>query len=148
MGTDYRCNSCGLTFTDGWDHYHHFTDYAAETKLVCTECGTCHVVEHAIGGKVADAMLAQPGPLFTPTPPLVVTFEGWRRCEVTVNLRPVRQKPESVTLEGLTDPLNLADVECAHCHARGTLTDNWPEGETRCPHCKQHGLETLGCWMR
>ena len=147
MGTDYRCDSCGLTFTTGWDHYHRFTEFSAETKLVCAECGTCHVVRHAIDGKVPDALLAQPEPVFTATRSEVVMYGEWRRCDVTLDLRPVRKRHQSLRREGVTDPLNLDAVHCAHCHAKGTLTHRWPEGEKRCPHCQQPNLQIIGCWM-
>ena len=58
MPTDYRCNSCGLTFTVGWYHCHGFADSSAATMLVYGECGTCHVARHAIDGTVSDALLA------------------------------------------------------------------------------------------
>jgi len=83
MPTNFECESCHLSFTIGWYHYHDFSNgYAAKTRLVCKLCGTMHAIEHAItlgacddveSSLVAfdlpeeqqpDRLLAQPGPLF------------------------------------------------------------------------------------
>jgi hypothetical protein len=83
MPTNWECESCHLTFTVGWYHYHDFSSgYSAETRLVCMRCGTMHAIEHATAlapcdkkeNKVSandlppeqkpDRALAQPAPLF------------------------------------------------------------------------------------
>jgi hypothetical protein len=83
MPTNWECQSCHLTFTVGWYHYHDFSSgYSANTRLVCKRCGTMHAIEHAttlaphdkVENKVSapdlspeqkpDRLLAQPVPLF------------------------------------------------------------------------------------
>ncbi len=49
MPSYYQCNSCELTFSLGWYHYHSFENgYGASTNLVCVKCGTPHRVEIAL----------------------------------------------------------------------------------------------------
>ncbi|MHC4553636.1 MAG: hypothetical protein ACYSUT_12860 [Planctomycetota bacterium] len=40
------CKSCQLVFAVGWFHYHEFKDYPAATYLVCTACGTTHLLKY------------------------------------------------------------------------------------------------------
>jgi hypothetical protein len=82
-----------------------------------------------------------------PERPEIVMYKNWHPCEVTVKLRPLREEHRYVDLEGISDPLDLADVACSHCRRSGTLTREWPDGETMRPHCKCRCVVLIGFWM-
>lgn len=48
MPADYHCEECNLFFSIGWFHYDGGQlEYPAASFLVCSECGTCHRIDHA-----------------------------------------------------------------------------------------------------
>lgn len=49
MPVDFGCESCGLTFSVGWYHYHSVdSGYGSSTLAVCEHCGAQHRVEQAL----------------------------------------------------------------------------------------------------
>ena len=101
MPNEYTCNHCRLEFTVGWFHYHFFdSGFAAETNLVCSACGTCHTVKHAIADSKPDELLARSGPLIGGS----LVFHNWVPCATAINLRPGREKTH-LGLTGMRDTL-------------------------------------------
>ncbi|HUT28869.1 MAG TPA: hypothetical protein VMX13_03670 [Sedimentisphaerales bacterium] len=45
MPSDMICTYCRLAFQVGWFHYHKYTDHPTASYLVCTNCGTMHLIE-------------------------------------------------------------------------------------------------------
>jgi hypothetical protein len=70
MPSLYHCSHCKLGFESGWFHYFrsHKSDFGAETRLVCKQCGTAHRVEHAICA-ASDRVSGQDHPLTVPPDP-------------------------------------------------------------------------------
>ncbi len=49
MPSDFRCGTCSIRFTVGWQHYPSGTNgYGGMTHLMCRNCGTEHAVEIAL----------------------------------------------------------------------------------------------------
>lgn len=121
MPSEYECDSCKLNFSVGWFHYHDLSSgYCAETLLVCTACGTVHSVEHPIrDAPVTERIRVQTGPSIDPPKVFegrAIHYRDWIGDEPTAG-RKFRQ------------------LSCLHCHAVGTLRDDWPLFGAHCPKC-------------
>jgi hypothetical protein len=164
----YACRQCGLTFEVGWYHYHDFSSgYAAETLLVCRECGTAHAVEHAVtprqdpdlGGELPadqgpiwrpDRILRQPGPIRVPTdtdaPLFLPAYADWLPCGDAPTIRPDRVLQPFIGMEGIADGLALGVVRCGHCGVLGSLLDRWPDEGAPCPGCGAPIRDVVDSW--
>jgi len=126
----YACKKCGLIFEVGWYHYHEFeSGYAAETVLVCRECGTVHAVEHAV------------------TPRQVPDLEGKLPPDQGPIWRPDRVLQPFIGMEGIADELALGAVRCGHCVAVGSLLDRWPDEGAPCPECGAPIRGIVSSWI-
>jgi DNA-directed RNA polymerase subunit RPC12/RpoP len=153
MPTRYRCTDCGLGFETGWYHYHRESDNAmAATSLACATCGSAYLVGHKYDGS-RDQLYVWGGPVtWVPTgdgswhnpahgsPPMAPV-----PCDH--EFRPIRTKERLARLEGIRDHLELAGFACVFCHAAGTLTNEWPTGQTAWPRCGKSTLEVVGCYL-
>jgi hypothetical protein len=63
------------------------------------------------------------------------------------DFRPVRKKEKLERLEEILDELNLGTFVCVYCNSVGTLTNDWPEGETTCPRCGKQTLQNVGSYI-
>lgn len=129
MPSEYECESCKLTFSVGWFHYHNFSSgYGSQTLLVCTACGTVHGVEHPIrDSAVAERMQVQPGPVIDPP-----RLSGGRAIHD-------RDCASAAPTLGRKFP----ELSCLHCQSVGTLRKDWPLFGAPCPKC---GIKIRGAW--
>ena len=130
MPAEFICNSCKLGIIIGWYHYHDFEDHWAATYLVCSSCGTLHRMEHPRDPEQTPSRIQHfGGPL-----------HGLEQNEYGRLLSPEPSElSEMATHES-------AELECAHCHATGTLTKDLDKGSP-CPSCGVALDKCISLWM-
>ena len=150
----FRCDACELAFETGWFHYHEYDEYGSETRLVCSNCGTLHRLQHAIGGDLPDLFAAQPRPLNVSTdaprlanlsaqdaehielirvPPVVAligqllrdAMARWGDDAPAYNVRVERAEWPVLSLD-------VESLRCAYCEATGCMT-KWQMDNDHCP---------------
>jgi hypothetical protein len=169
----FHCRACRLAFETGWFHYFEYDDgFASETRLVCSNCGTMHRVQHAIHGHQPDRLSAQSKPLEFTVFQLVadglspeqlemleffgsvdVLFGGfldrhygaWQGHTPVYSVRPWRSEVPAVWMEAIKDELHLESVKCANCTKTGRLTE-WRLDDQRCPRCKSLSVRFVGTY--
>ena len=159
MPGDFFCESCKLGFSVGWFHYHGDGEgYGAETLLVCSACGTTHMIQHPTPIKVpvlgglffktgkpakTDRLMAQSGPGFLEgaEQDVLRCLKEWHECKVSHELRP-KYKHSS-----LKNYLELGPIECHHCGRKKTVTSDWNTQIVRCPARGQPKLLPTKGWI-
>ncbi len=160
MPERYHCKACKVVFVVGRGHYHGSQDgFWGYTHLVCSACGTGHMVEHpdlvripVLGGlfskegkpKKPDRLMAEAGPQYKHSAEPKDSWwleSDWKECKISHELCPKSK------YAFMKDFLDLQGVKCNHCGRADALVKEWGSFNVRCPQCGLPELYQQASWI-